>query len=448
MMWDKLKNIPPILVGQSIFTCLDLNSIARFETALACSEFRQVLHSFLSYSPKREVELHIPKAMTKLKWLQTHNYEITKAIVNLVKISDILETKMISEIELIDNDCLIFRVVMIYLQYSFYEKVVSVRFTYQQDMYLMEELFSRFHNLRELSVTCSPDGWMESALQGLYRGTNGNILIEKISIGVFIIGEGSVAQIAQYCPRLKSLSVFFEIAEDSLLTLSTQCPLLKELNIPCIPRIFTSQSAALCAPVLSCIHELSTSSVQLDSDGDIANYTMTVPYLTELIKFTAVNSNDIALMSLISQYCQKLESIDILENSTATPVQLLQLAQNCRHLHSLFISNEQFFTDEFIIGLAERCPTLQQLYISTFSVYNTITDASLLALSEHCLQLCELDLTNFTQLTESAILQLIHSCKHLHILNLPLNCLSEDTVLSLPVTAVLNGEGMTITFNT
>merc|ERR1712137_1364601 len=109
---------------------------------------------------------------------------------------------MISEIELIDNDCLIFRMVMIYLQDSFYEKVVSVRFTYQQDMYLMEELFSRFHNLRELSVACCPDGWIESALQGLYRGTNGNILIEKISIGVFIIGEGSVAEIAQYCPRL------------------------------------------------------------------------------------------------------------------------------------------------------------------------------------------------------------------------------------------------------
>ena len=86
---------------------------------------------------------------------------------------------------------------MIYLQDSFYEKVVSVRLTYQQDMYLMEELFSRFHNLRELSVSCSPDGWIESALQGLYKETNGNILIEKISISVFIIGEGSVAQIAQ-----------------------------------------------------------------------------------------------------------------------------------------------------------------------------------------------------------------------------------------------------------
>ena len=101
MMWDKLKNIPPILVGQCIFTCLDLNSIVRFETALGCREFRRVLHSFLSYSPKREVEVHIPKAMTKLKWLQAHNFSITKAIVNLVKISATLETKMINSLIMI-----------------------------------------------------------------------------------------------------------------------------------------------------------------------------------------------------------------------------------------------------------------------------------------------------------------------------------------------------------
>ena len=65
---------------------------------------------------------------------------------------------------------------------------------------------------------------------------------------------------------------------------------------------------------------------------------------------------------------------------------------------------------------------------------NNITDSSLLALSEHCPQLYELDIYNCILITEAVVLQLIHNCKKLYILRIPLNYLSEDTVLTLPAT--------------
>ena len=62
-----------------------------------------------------------------------------------------------------------------------------------------------------------------------------------------------------------------------------------------------------------------------------------------------------------------------------------------------------------------------------------ITDASILALSEHCPHLQELDVHNCTPITESAVLHLIQCCRQLHTLVLPSTCMSEGTVFGFPV---------------
>ncbi len=86
-MWDQLKKLPPILVGQSIFSYLNLNSVVRLETALVSRERRQTMCCFLPFISTVDVEVHIPKEMTKLKWLQAHDYYISKAIVYLNKVN-------------------------------------------------------------------------------------------------------------------------------------------------------------------------------------------------------------------------------------------------------------------------------------------------------------------------------------------------------------------------
>ena len=157
-MWDHLKNIPPILLGQSIFAFIDLKSIVRLETALVSSEPSQTFRSFLSYITEANIKVQIPQGMTKMHWLQTHDFPITKVVVHLDKINATFETKMIHEIELVDNDCTINNDALEYLPNSCFLKVVSVYFDKTQDFSLMVELFPRLYNLRELHVRCRPDG--------------------------------------------------------------------------------------------------------------------------------------------------------------------------------------------------------------------------------------------------------------------------------------------------
>ena len=449
-MWDELKMLPSILVGQSIFSFLDLESIVRLETAVASIERVQTVRSFLTYFTKEDVvKVNIPEEITKLKWLQVHDYPIAKAIVHLDKINSTFETNTIKGIELIGLNSNI-STELHYLPATCYEKIVSVCFDGDQDVDIMENLFSRLIHLSEVSVNCRPEGWILSILRGLHRRLGNNVPVEKVRISLCGYREGSVAEIAKYCPRLQSLTLRFPIAEDSLLALSRHCPLLKKLKIDCILRISTEQSAALCAPVLSCIQTIQTPYIIGQEDDDVTDYVMAVPYLTGLQAVIGGSRLDNVLLPLISQHCLQLECVAILLNSTTTSDQLLQLAQNCPHLHSIFLSCSITITDDLVIGLAERCPILQRLVLQSYRGIHAVTDASLLALSEHCPQLCELGFHNCMQLTEAAVLQFIHICKHLHILKLPLACLSEDTVLALPVSVSHDDSVplLTLTFNT
>ena len=431
-MWVQLTNLPPVLVGQIILTCLDLKSIVTLEAAVANREQLQILRSLFSYYTEFDVEINIPQEIAKLKWLQDHDFAIRKARVNLDQISATFETKLINEIILIDK-CLISSKSLSYLPDSCYEKVFSAVFNCEQNANLMEVLFSRLVNLRELTVHCLPDGWIKGALKRLYEESNNNVLIEKIYM--FVEGsesESSVVEIARYCPRLQSLWVWFKIDEDSLLALSKHCPLLKKLFIQCIPRLSTVEIAALCAPALSCIQDITTP--YLLADNDTSQYARTIPYLTSVKCVYANGRRDHILLPLISQYCVHLEEVTIGKRSSATLTQLLQLVQNYPSLHTISLCNPFFYTDEIVIGLAQRCTNLHSFSLAIEVVVNTtnITDASLLALSEHCPKLQKLQLQYCTQITETAILLLVQQCKHLNFLAIPDTVLSEDTVFGVP----------------
>ena len=299
----------------------------------------------------------------------------------------------------------------------------------------MEYLFTRLLNLRELEFEKSARGWVPSALQELCRATNNNILIEKLKVFSYAryYRDGSVADIIKYFPKLKSISIALNIDEDSLLALSTHCPLLEELDIHIMPRVFTEQSAALCALALSCIYSIKTPSIFEDTNIDTIQYSMTIPYMTNLKLLFAVGMEDHVFIPLISNYCMKLEHVKIYRNSSTTPTQLLQLAQNCIYLTNIELYNHIFFNDDVIIGLLTRRMNIESLTIYSDTTVSNITDASILALSENCPQLEELELYMCTQITAAAVLQLIQQCKQLCILIIPETILSEDTVFEVPV---------------
>ena len=445
-MWDQLQNWSNIRVGENIFNYLDLKSIVRFETALAGIQQIQCFRFFLSHYTKVDEEIVIPKEMSKLKWLQAHNFPISKAIVHLDKLNSTFETKMINKLKLVDNDCIITSTAINYLPDNCYEKIDSVYFNYyyQQDVNIMEELFSRLHNIIELSVLCRPDGWIKNALQRLYTETNNNILIETVIMGAYDILEGSIMEIAKKCPKMKLFSANFDITEDSLLALSIHCPLLNKIDIPRIPRISTNETVVLCAHILSCIQSINLSTKFPIEEEDTNHFMRTIPYLTELRNVViGCCLEDIQLL-LISQHCLKLESIIISPCSRATSTILLQLAENCRYLHTIELFDEYLCNDEVVVGLATHCPNLQKLH---FYYIGNISDTSLLALSKHCLQLRDISLRSRISLTEDIILKLIYNSKYLRRLKLSLDCMSEDTVLSLPVTVEKENYAIILNFN-
>lgn len=215
----------------------------------------------------------------------------------------------------------------------------------------------------------------------------------------------SISELVSYCPRLQLLSIDFDISVHSLRTLSKQCPLLKEFRTIYIPRKYSEEMALQCSHALSCIHSISTLYVQFNENASL--YSNAIPQLTELRRLSAASRIDYALLPIIVQYCMQLESIEIWEESSTntTPAQLLQLAQKCPHLHRMEVCSQYFCTDEIIIALAQCSPNLSRLCIDV-SYKSSITDASILALSEHCPQLQELILKCTTKVTQAAILQL------------------------------------------
>ena len=435
-MWDRLKQISSILAGQSILSCLDLKSIVRLETALGSSEQRENFRPFLSYYTQADIEVLIPQEISKLKWLQTHNFRITRAIVHMDKLNAIFDAQRINEIELVDNMCSISRDSIKKLPNNCFYKVVSVCFSKQQNSNLMVELFSCLHNLHELSVNCCPSEWILTALQRLHRGSSNNVLIMHISSDVTC--EGSVTRIAECSPKLQSLSVSFDIFEDSLLALSTHCPLLKDLNFPHIPWMFNDESCAKCALALSCIHSIATPCKHM-FHGDLVQYTIVIPYLTELREVRLWYFIDKVLIPLISQYCLKLEIVDIGYSSHARPLQILQLLQNNPHVHTIEIDTGERYTEELLFRFVDCCPNLRNLNLC-FRYGYFITDVSLLALSEHCPNLQDLSIFNYNEITEAGVLSLVQNCKHLRKLLLHKVVLSEDTLLSLPETIFFSAD--------
>ena len=185
-MWDHLKNMPPILVGQITFAFLDLISIVRLETALASSEPSQTFRSFLSYYTNANIKVQIPQERTKMWWLQAHELPIAKVIVHLDKINSTFETNTIKGIELIGLNSNI-STELHYLPATCYEKIVSVCFDGDQDVDIMENLFSRLIHLSEVSVNCRPEGWILSILRGLDRRVGNNVPVEKVRISLCLV---------------------------------------------------------------------------------------------------------------------------------------------------------------------------------------------------------------------------------------------------------------------
>ena len=85
--------------------------------------------------------------------------------------------------------------------------------------------------------------------------------------------------------------------------------------------------------------------------------------------------------------------------------------------------------DEDLALLAPSAKHIKQLFI--LKECANVTDAGLLALSEHCWQLQVLYIPSFSQVTATGLARVIEGCHQLTCLNISAACMSQETALRL-----------------
>lgn len=91
---------------------------------------------------------------------------------------------------------------------------------------------------------------------------------------------------------------------------------------------------------------------------------------------------------------------------------LKALAAHCPGLKIVHVRQAKAFTDAGVVALAEGCAQLEKVALLGTTL---LTDASVLALAKGCPKLREFT-SHSPQITDSAQIQLIHCCRHLHLL--------------------------------
>ena len=233
------------------------------------------------------------------------------------------------------------------------------------------------------------------------------------------IDDAAVIAIAQHCPKLQKLILDsrITITYNSLIALSERGLPLQELYIPSIPNIPTVDIARRCSHALSCIRHLSTN--DLGQNGQDAN--ILIPYMAGLTS-VRLDNYCYSYIPLLTQYCHKLTKIYVyFANFTVSDILSLCRANpllqelNCRSVG---------FTDTALIELIHACPHLHTLKLP---FETDITHVGIIALSEHCPQLQWLDVRYCIQVTEAAVLQLLQRCHKLSSLHVSGGSLSKET---------------------
>merc|ERR1712150_31568 len=119
-----------------------------------------------------------------------------------------------------------------------------------------------------------------------------------------------------------------------------------------------------------------------------------------------------ALVTL-AEHCKGLRRLDVEKGQGVTAHALTALARHCPGLESLNLNLcGRSVCDVAVQALAQGCIGLQEVRMC----YAGVTDSSLVALSEWCKALRELDISETWVSTDETIDRLIQRCSHLQLL--------------------------------
>ena len=447
-MLSLIENLPVELVGMNVLGYLDIRDIVMLERGCGSKKSHQQFLCWVSYSSPVVFPESNLKSIITLNWFAKRQCRISSLTIELPGCNPGLQVENLPvdnfDLQIYSNTA-IEEFIKSLLEKNLEYKVKTIYVDGNQNREVMEKLSACTKNVTQLRLSDSDNcmDWLTSdilskwklkgiTMEGEAVTTLLVLLIvhtcsELTSIRLFSdnINDAAVIAIAQHCSKLETLLLTSSIITwSSLLALSEQGLPLEKLDIPRIPKFPTTGTdiARRCGHALSCIRHLDTNILQLNDQYA----TMLLSYMTGLTSFFLFNDG-YSYIPLLIQYCCKLTEIGVSSRSFSV-ADILSLCRANILLQSLYLYGRCGLTDTILIELIHTCPQLHTFYLPDET---DITDISILALSEHCPQLFLLDIRQCHKVTEAAVLQLLQRCRKLTRLWVSSRSLSKETLTKL-----------------
>ena len=439
-MLNLIEHLPVELVGTNVLGYLSIKDIVMLERACGSKKTQHCFLELLLHRPPVVLPSSKHRDILALKWFEKRRSKITSLSIQLERGAPSLHVNniIVENFNLEIDSGMTMERCSHFIQSNTGNLVETIDIYGYHSKEVLEQLSACTGNVKKLKIKNSDIDWLSISL--LEKWNLNEIIFDGCSITLpslllivqtcteltsiklhsTSVDDAAVFAIAQHCPKLEilRLSRYCQITYNSLLTLSNYKLPLKELVIPRIPNIPTADIACRCSHALSCIRHLNTDNLYRNSQ----DATILLTYMTELTSVVLNYSND-PYLPLLTQYCHKLTKVTV-HSDVLHVTDILSLCLANPLLQALFSYVDYGLTDTALIELIHVCPHLHTLELP----YETaITDIGILALSEHCPQLQELEIHNCHQITESAVLQLLQRCRKLTRLVVSSSSLSKET---------------------
>ena len=437
-----IECLPVELIGTNVLGYLSIEYIVTMERACYSKESHRLFLNSIPYCPPVSIPYTKHIDVSALDWLSKRQCKLNYLLRWIHRNHPDIDIKdlQVDYCDLFINYETNMNHITIMIENKLIFKVRSLSIEGNQNKEVMEKLSVYAENVHKLHIRSSENymEWLTDDILSRWKlkeididfeiTTHWLLLIAQtcteltsIKLTSYIIYDDVVSTIAQHFPKLRILELRSQkLTWSCLRALSESKVPLEILCFNYLPKIPTADIAKSCSHALSCIRHLDTDN--LSRNGHKVH--LLIPYM---IGLTSVRLIDLSpsYIHLLTQYCRKLTKIDINTNGCSS-VAVLSLCRVNPLIETFIYKIRSFskFIDTALIELIHACPHLHTLDIS----YETnITDIGILALSEHCTQLQELQIYRCKQITEAAVLQLLQRCRKLTRLHVSSSSLSEET---------------------
>ena len=435
-MENVIENLPVELVGANVLGYLSLKDIVNLERACGSKKSHQCFLFLIPYYPA--VVPPTPKTfnISALVWFADRRCKISYREIWLPDENPSLKNLHVDHYDLLIRNNATLKVFKTLQTTKMGYKVRSIRFFGEQNTDVIKQLSTFTRNMKQLFLQYQDNSnvWLTIDILKMWKLTDIELdgaaistslvslvvqtcsELTNLKLSAHSIDVSAVKAIVQYCPKLKTLDLASRGLQWSLLSILSQQGLpLECLSISYIPNIPNAEAALNCSYALSCIRTLDTE--YLHSRGQ--NVNILIPYMIGLTTL-ALDKRSHSYIPQFTKYCNKLTKLFF--SCKVCVTDLLALCRVNPLLNEFCFICLYGLTDATLIEFVRACPHLHTLHL----LYETdITDIGILALSEHCLQLQELNIS--CHITEVTVLQLLQRCRKLTRLVVSRNSLSKET---------------------